>query len=131
MRSFQYRAPRFPVDLPVHVTQGGSTQLARCREISVDGMKLDLSGTTFPFSCGFIQLGDGISSLKIPFRVRSRANDSIGVMFQNESSEQSDALCRLIASLSHRHASLSLVVLMPAVESGALRLPGSIPDRRS
>lgn len=131
MRRFQYRAPRFPVDLPVYLTQGESTQLTRCREVSVDGMKLDLMGASFPFSCGFLQLGDGISSLKIPFQVSSRAIDSICVMFQNESSEQSEELCRFIASLSHRNTCLSLVVLTPAVESGALRLPRSIPDRRS
>jgi hypothetical protein len=86
----------------------------------MEGMKLDLSGAAFPFSRGFVQLGEGISSLKIPFQVRSRADDSIGVMFQNESSEQSDALCRLIASLSHRQTCLSLVVWVPPVESGAL-----------
>lgn len=123
MRNFQYRAPRFPVDLPVYLTQGDSTQLTRCREISVDGMKLDLMGASFPFSCGFIQLGDGTSSLKIPFRVHSRAIDSIGVMFQNEPGEPSEALSRFVASLSHRQTCLSLVVLRPAVESGALRLP--------
>jgi len=123
MRRFQYRAPRFPVDLPVYLTQGGSTQLTRCREVSVDGMKLDLMGASFPFSCGFMQLGDGISSLKIPFRVGSRAIDSICVMFQSESTEESEALCRFIASLSHRNTCLSLVVLKPVVESSALRLP--------
>ena len=97
--------------------------MMRCREISVDGMKLELMGASFPFSCGLIQLGDGISSLKIPFRVHSRAIDSIGVMFQNEPGEQSEALCRFVASLSHHSTCLSLVVLKPAVESGTLRLP--------
>jgi PilZ domain len=123
MRRFQYRAPRFPVDLPVYMTQGDSTQLTRCREVSVDGMKLDLMGASFPHSSGFIQLGDGVSSLKIPFQVSSRAIDSICVMFQNESTEASEALSRFIASLSHRQTCLSLVVLKPAVESGARRLP--------
>jgi hypothetical protein len=124
MRNFQYRAPRFPVDLPVYLTQGNSTQLTRCREISVDGMKLDLMGVSFPFSSGLMQLGDGSSSLKIPFEVHSRTADTIGIMFQNEAGEQSEALCRFIASLSQQPSTcLSLVVLRPAVESGALRLP--------
>jgi hypothetical protein len=123
MRNFQYRAPRFPVDLPVYLTQGDSTQLTRCREISVDGMKLDLMGASFPSSSGLIQLGDGLSSLKIPFRVHSRAIDSIGVMFQYEPGEQCEALTRFVASLSQRSTCLSLVVLRPAVDSGALRLP--------
>lgn len=124
MRNFQYRAPRFPVDLPVYLTQGDSTQLTRCREISVDGMKLELMGVSFPFSSGLMQLGDGTSSLKIPFRVHSRAADSIGVMFQNEAGEQCEALTSFVASLSQRSTScLSLVVLRPSVDSGALRLP--------
>jgi len=86
-------------------------------------MKLDLMGASFPFSSGFILLGDGISSLKIPFRVGSRAIDSICVMFQTDSTEESEALCRFIASLAQRRPCLSLVVLRPATESGALRLP--------
>jgi hypothetical protein len=114
MRKLQYRAPRFPVDLPVKVTQGNSAQMMRCREISVDGMKLDLSGASFPASSGSIQLIDGISSLEIPFQVRSRAIDSIGIVFENKSSEQTEALSRLIASLSRRSTCLSLVVRMPA-----------------
>lgn len=97
--------------------------MTRCREVSVDGMKLDLMGASFPFSSGLIQLGDGISSLKIPFQVSSRAIDSICVMFQNESGEKSEALSSFIASLSQRSTCLSLVVLRPAVESGTLRLP--------
>lgn len=97
--------------------------MTRCREISVDGMRLDLMGVSFPFSSGLMQLGDGISSLKIPFRVHTRVADSIGVMFQNEAGEQSEALTRFVASLSQRSTCLSLVVLRPALESGALRLP--------
>ena len=98
--------------------------MTRCREVSVDGMKLDLMGAAFPFSSGFIELGDGVSSLRIPFQVTSRTIDSICVMFQNESSELSESLSRFIASLSQRQTCLSLVVLkQPALESGVRRLP--------
>ena len=83
MRKLQYRAPRFAVDFPVKVTHGDSSQMTRGREISVDGMKLDLNGDSFPFSGGFIQLVDGVSTLKIPFEVRTRAIDSIGITFQS------------------------------------------------
>jgi len=87
--------------------------MMRCRDFSVDGMKLDLNGASFPYSSGSIQFTDGISSLEIPFQVRSRAIDSIGIVFENKSSEQSEALSRLIASLSRRSTCLSLVVRMP------------------
>jgi hypothetical protein len=110
MRKLQYRAPRIAVDFPVRVTHGDSSQMTRGREISVEGMKLDLDGASFPFTGGFIQLVDGISNLKIPFEVRTRAIDSIGIAFQNLSSDQSDALSQLIASLSRRPTCLSLVV---------------------
>jgi hypothetical protein len=124
MRKLQYRAPRFAVDFPVRVTHGDSSQMTRGREISVDGMKLDLNGDSFPFTGGFIQLVDGISSLKIPFEVRTRAIDSIGIAFQNLSSEQSGALSDLIASLSRRPTCLSLVVRRSASarQAGRLRL---------
>jgi hypothetical protein len=114
MRKLQYRAPRIPVDLPVRVTQGDLAQMMRCRDLSVDGMKLDLNGASFPYSSGSIQLMDGTSSLELSFQVRSRAVDSIGIVFHDKSIEQSEALSRLIASLSRRNASLSLVVRMPA-----------------
>ena len=87
--------------------------MTRGREISVDGMKLDLNGTSFPFSGGYIQLIEGISTLKIPFEVRTRAIDSIGIVFQNMSNEQSEALSELITSLSRRSTCLSLVVRKP------------------
>ena len=122
MRRLQYRAPRFPVDFPVRVTHGDSSQMTRGREISVNGMKLDLDGASFPFSGGFIQLVDGNSTLKIPFEVRTRAIESIGIVFQNMSSEQSEALSRLIASLSRRPTCLSLVVRRSALEPGRPRL---------
>ncbi len=110
MRKLQYRAPRVAVDFPVQVTHGDSSQPTRGRDISVDGMKLDLDGASFPFTGGFIQLVDGISTLKIPFEVRTRAVDSVGVAFQNLSSEQSEALSKLIASLSRHSTCLSIVV---------------------
>jgi hypothetical protein len=122
MRKLQYRAPRIAVDFPVRVTHGDSSQMTRGREISVDGMKLDLDGASFPFTGGFIQLVDGISTLKIPFEVRTRAIDSIGVAFQNLSIEQSEALSKLIASLSRRSTCLSLVVRRSALQPGRLRL---------
>lgn len=96
--------------------------MTRGREISMGGMKLDLDGASFPFAGGFIQLVDGISTLKIPFEVRTRAIDSIGIVFQNMSSEQSEALSRLIASLSRGSTSLSLVVRRSALQPGRPRL---------
>jgi hypothetical protein len=43
MRHFVFRAPRFPVDLPVQLTFENSTVNARCWEISKDGLVLEAS----------------------------------------------------------------------------------------
>ena len=122
MRKLQYRAPRLVVDFPVRVMHGDSSQMTRGRDISMEGMKLDLGGASFPFTGGFIQLVDGVSSLKIPFEVRTRAIDSIGVAFQSLSSEQSRALSKLIAALLRLPTCLSLVVRRSALQPGRLRL---------
>jgi hypothetical protein len=110
MRRLQYRNPRFAVDIPVQVTHGDSSQLARGRDISMEGMKLDLDVASFPYPGGFIQLRDGTSTLEIPFEVRTRTKNSIGVLFQDLSSEQTAAITKVVTYLSRRTNSLSLVV---------------------
>jgi hypothetical protein len=42
MQKFEFRGPRFPVDLPVQLTIQNSKLPGRCTEISKEGMKLEV-----------------------------------------------------------------------------------------
>ena len=48
MQKFEYRAPRYQVDLPVSLTLPSSTLQGRCREISKEGMKAELPEPVSP-----------------------------------------------------------------------------------
>jgi hypothetical protein len=41
MQKFEYRAPRYEVDLPVQLTVEGSSVMGRCKEISKEGVKAE------------------------------------------------------------------------------------------
>ena len=50
MQKFDYRYPRFAVDLPVRFTTQGSTLTGRCKDISHEGMRLELRRSPGPHS---------------------------------------------------------------------------------
>ncbi len=111
MRRFDYRAARFPVDLPVCLTQGDSTQAARCKEISTEGMKVELSEPFSPRSRGTVDLSYESLILKVPFWVvRSELNCN-SIQFIYESKEQRDAMACLVACLSHPRPCRSLAMV--------------------
>jgi hypothetical protein len=100
MRKFDYRAPRFLVDLPIRVTFGSSMQEGRCTEISTEGMKLELRQPLAPDSCGMVRLSHRDILIEIPVRVAHSGSSYDGVKFVYESDEQRDELIRLVAILA-------------------------------
>lgn len=100
MRKFDYRSPRFCIDVPVTFMQGRSSQLGRCKEISEEGMKIELNE---PFSLdsymsAFLICED--LSLNLPVRVMHVGPDSSGVKFIYESRAQRERVSRVVASLT-------------------------------
>jgi PilZ domain-containing protein len=100
MRKFDYRAPRFLVDLPVWLTFKDSTQEGRCREISTEGMKLEVRHPLCPDSSGSVHLSYREFSMDLPVRVAHSGSSYDGVKFVFESDEQKDDLMRLVALLA-------------------------------
>jgi hypothetical protein len=100
MRKFDYRAPRFPVDLPVRLTFDESMQQGRCTEISTEGMKLEVRQPLAPDACGKVRLSYQDFSLDIPVRVAHSGSFYDGVKFVYDSDEQRDEMSRLVARLS-------------------------------
>jgi hypothetical protein len=97
MRKFDYRAPRFPVDLPVRLTLASSTQLGRCTEISTEGMRVDLSEPLPPDSFGVVSLTYESLTLEIGIRVTHAKSNYDGLKFLYESDEQRLAVAHLVS----------------------------------
>jgi hypothetical protein len=96
MRKFNYRVPRFNVDIPVRLTFEESSQVGRCMEISTEGMKLELSRPLSPDSSGLVQIHYQGVTLELTVRVAHSSASHDGVRFVYESDEQRDEVIRLV-----------------------------------
>jgi len=54
MQKFDYRSPRYPVDLPVEFNAEHLTLKGRCRDISKEGMKLEFEAPLPPNARGVV-----------------------------------------------------------------------------
>ena len=54
MQKFDYRSPRYAVDLPVEFTAERMTLKGRCRDISKEGMKLEFAEPLPPNASGIV-----------------------------------------------------------------------------
>ncbi len=97
MRKFDYRAPRFAVDLPVRLTLQDSTQPGRCREISTEGMKLELREPLSVDAAGAVHVTFQNVSFDLPVRVAHCGAGCDGVQFVYGSDEERDEVIRFIA----------------------------------
>ena len=100
MHKFKYRAPRYPIDLPVHLTLEGSTLHGRCLEISREGMRLELE-TPMPVNAsGTVSLSYRHISMEVPVRVKYTGAHQEGLRFIFESEKQRDRMAEFVALLS-------------------------------
>ena len=99
MKKFDYRAPRFSIDLPVELTIENSTHLGRCREISTEGMRRDLREPLPPDSFGTITMSYENLSVKLSVRVTHAKSDHDGLKFIYESDDQRNDLAHLVTLL--------------------------------
>jgi len=103
MRKFDYRSPRFSIDLPVTFMQGRSTQLGRCKEISEEGMKIEFNDPASLNSYGAAYLICDDLGLQVSVRVMHIGAESSGIKFLYESRAQRERVSRLVASLTGPH----------------------------
>lgn len=99
MQKFQYRHPRFPVDLPVKFIAPNSTLAARCTEISEEGMRLELLEPLQSNSCGKVSLRHRDRTLEFNVRVASVGSTHAGLEFICASSAERSQVAHLVASL--------------------------------
>lgn len=100
MQKFEYRTPRYPVDLPVLLTLETACVHGRCREISREGMRVELGQPVAPDSCGSVAISYRELSLELPVCVTRSGPGHDGLKFLFRSEEERDAVERLVARLA-------------------------------
>lgn len=98
MQKFEYRSPRYPVDLPVLLILSKDESVSgRCKEISSEGMKVEFRQPVAQNSCGTLRIGRGDSVLEVRARVARIGPDCDGVKFLFCSERERKAVERLVA----------------------------------
>jgi hypothetical protein len=100
MRKFDYRVPRFAVDLPVRLTLADSTVYSRCVEISTEGMRLRNREPLTVNAAGAIYMTFQNSSIDLPVRVAHCGVECYGVQFVYGSDKERDDVIRFIALIA-------------------------------
>jgi hypothetical protein len=100
MQRFDYRSPRFPVDLPVRLTADNATRVARCRDISREGMRLELNPPLPPDAHGTVSMTYRDQTLQLNVRVAHAGETEAGMKFIYASDSERNAVAHLIASLA-------------------------------
>lgn len=99
MQKFDYRSPRFSVDLPVRLTLETSTLIGRCKDISSEGIRLELPEPLPPDACGTVSIGYQDHSLELNVRVAHAGATQGGMVFVYSSDNERSAVARFLAAL--------------------------------
>ena len=100
MQKFEYRTPRFSVDLPAQFTVEQSTLTGRCREISQEGMTFETRQPLTSGSSGMVSMSYQDRTFEIHARVAHVAEVQSGLEFLYESEAERSAVAQLVASLA-------------------------------
>jgi hypothetical protein len=100
VHKFDYRSPRFPVDLPIQFTVKTLTLGARCIEISNEGMKLELQEPFPPNAQGTVSILLPEGLLQLDARVAHAGETHGGIVFLYKSDRERIAVAELIGVLS-------------------------------
>jgi hypothetical protein len=97
MQKFEYRNPRYLVDLLVLFTVQNSIIPGRCTEISKEGMTVELREPVPVETCGTVSLSYKELTLLLPVSVAHSGTGNDGLKFRLESEEDRNLVDRLVA----------------------------------
>lgn len=100
MHKFNYRTPRHTVDFPVQLTLEGSVVGGRCKEISTEGMQLELHRPLPPDFCGMVLLGWNNIRLQLQVRLAHTGSRQDALRFIFASEKERATLAELVTRLS-------------------------------
>ena len=120
MQRFEYRQPRFPVDLPVQLSIAHETLAARCTDISTKGIRLNLTHTVVAGCYGTVSLRHQNQTIELKARVAHTGSEQSGLEFLYNSTVEQRAVAHLVASLKspHHRPLMSLVPKLTASLGG-------------
>jgi PilZ domain len=100
MQRFDYRCPRYCVDLPVQFAVQDSTSIGRCTEISQEGMRLELQQPLPSYPYGKVAMTYQNQTFGFNVRVAHVEASHHGVVFLFESDLEREAVAHLVAALA-------------------------------
>jgi hypothetical protein len=100
MQKFEYRTPRFPVDIPVLLTLRDSNVAGRCKEISKEGMRVELHQPVLPETPGVVTIHYKDLSFDLRVVVAHAGAGYDGLKFLFESENDRSKVERLVELLS-------------------------------
>jgi len=124
MQPFEYRHPRFSVDLPAELAIGNQKVAARCTDISIRGMSLDVPCLSASGDFGTVLLRYHNETILLKVRIAHKGPVHSGVEFLYDSSAERSIVAHLVASLARppSRCVLALVPRMNASLGGPLRI---------
>ncbi len=111
MQKFDYRAPRFAADFPVRLKMPGSSHLARCRDISEDGMRVELPDPFTPDTCGEVVFSYQGLSFNLQVHVAHAGAAYAGLRFVYQSEDQRTEVLHLMSLLATPPRTVSLFLV--------------------
>jgi len=100
MQKFEYRTPRYKVDLPVLLILAEVRIPGRCREISKEGMSVEFRQALSVEVNGTVSLNYKNLALELGVSVAHSGNGADGLKFRFETEQEKAAVERLIALLA-------------------------------
>ncbi|MGB7135676.1 MAG: PilZ domain-containing protein [Acidobacteriaceae bacterium] len=111
MQKFTYRTPRFPVDLPIRLTIDGMTLDARCREISREGLQLEVREPLPPNYRGTVSLVYQNLALELPVEHAHSGSSQEGLKFVFSSEKQRSEVAQLVSILAANRGPSGLILV--------------------
>jgi hypothetical protein len=100
MQKFTYRIPRYAVNLPVSLRIESLIVDGRCREISIEGMSLELAQEVPQDSRGTVTLHYQGQAIELQVRLAHSGVQREGFRFVFASDKERDAIARLVARVA-------------------------------
>lgn len=111
MQKFNYRAPRYVVDLPVRLTVEDSLVTGRCIEISREGMHVELRQPLPSGFRGMVSLSWQELTIELCARLAHATSRQAAMCFVFESEKERTALAEFITRVTAPRTPTALVLV--------------------
>jgi PilZ domain len=116
MHRFEFRNPRFTVDLPAQFRIANEALAGRCTDIGIQGMRLDLQDNLVPGCEGIVRLHYQNQTVELKARVARIGSMHCGLEFVCDSHAEQSTVVHLLARLTAPHSRHPLS-LVPRVDA--------------